>query len=889
MRFQFDAPDAESHGLRVIPELPDIPLCRIEGRNGIGKTLAARLLELVSGFQPYAALPHAWSSLVDNLGRLSIRIDGFDGGEVITCELNSSTWMGRSAAECALDPGKVFVDGVETSWQTARTYFQVRRIAGDEGLQETLGRSLRERSIEANVRATDIGGTLSKWSNNLRILQEVTNEIDSAALIERRVAVVTAESTVTELQEVQAKQSATVDSAASVALNYQSALNVLDRLPDLVEQYVTHRNGLEVASASLAEEDKRLLSSADATASGKERAKELAKWTRLLQLRLNALDRAKYDIRWFTQLADLGDELAAQVRGSLQARLAEITSEIELNYVAGTLRGAVTELTDPLKRLGDRPVVGQVFATIDRPVTGTELRAALVARQVELTGVPKPDQVAKLERERELVRRRVNAIDYLPQLAHTQARKQELVDEAQTNWQALISRDLTDADRTAVLERLADLRATLTSESSESGRLGFEIASLLNIEPKTLGIATTVERGGESKLPDGELPEEADPDEEDADLLPQLTLATAEQVKALEEKYVADLAQTLAQDPRLPKSPSQKPDLPTLVQEAFERAKDDEVTQRELFGQTEKNLETADDALRTATERLASLRLSIRTGLTRLTDPDGAWSDWGDSFAKLFKEAPGSLADLTQDLTKADNAFDDENDERELAAAAGLSRLGAIVREIEESAALVRNGWTTVAGYLDATSLVLAPRLSSTSSGGPAASFFVSDSRRLLQQWTEAELAAVLSAAALRRGLFDDAADVQIDLDDLAVLWRTSAGQRRRRPLEAFSSGEQVFAYTRAKLEQLGTMKDSAQRTAIVLDEFGAFVARDRFGELMRYVEQEAIGTITDQIFVMLPLSGMSAAQNAVDEEPLAAAQLKERGYFAVPGITGGR
>src|SRR4051794_26529134 len=95
MRFQISAPDSAAQGLRVIPLIPDHPLIRIEGQNGIGKTLAARLLELVSGEQPFAAFPHAWESLVELLGKVSIIIDEIPGGEIITCQLDSSDWFGR--------------------------------------------------------------------------------------------------------------------------------------------------------------------------------------------------------------------------------------------------------------------------------------------------------------------------------------------------------------------------------------------------------------------------------------------------------------------------------------------------------------------------------------------------------------------------------------------------------------------------------------------------------------------------------------------------------------------------------------------------------------------------------------------------------------------------
>jgi len=50
MQFRIDADGRR--GLRVIGEIPDLDLCRLEGYNGIGKSAAIRLLELCTGYSP---------------------------------------------------------------------------------------------------------------------------------------------------------------------------------------------------------------------------------------------------------------------------------------------------------------------------------------------------------------------------------------------------------------------------------------------------------------------------------------------------------------------------------------------------------------------------------------------------------------------------------------------------------------------------------------------------------------------------------------------------------------------------------------------------------------------------------------------------------------------
>src|SRR4051794_2180205 len=79
MQFQFRV--RPTGGLRVIDSIPNHRLCWIEGHNGVGKTLAVRLLELATGEQPYELNPAAWRSLRAHLGEAEIIITGLRDGE----------------------------------------------------------------------------------------------------------------------------------------------------------------------------------------------------------------------------------------------------------------------------------------------------------------------------------------------------------------------------------------------------------------------------------------------------------------------------------------------------------------------------------------------------------------------------------------------------------------------------------------------------------------------------------------------------------------------------------------------------------------------------------------------------------------------------------------
>jgi RNase adaptor protein for sRNA GlmZ degradation len=78
VRFEIDA--SCKRGLRIIRELPDFEVSRIEGYNGIGKSSALRLLELCTGSQPYHGQDNLWASFREQLVHATVRVTGLQGG-----------------------------------------------------------------------------------------------------------------------------------------------------------------------------------------------------------------------------------------------------------------------------------------------------------------------------------------------------------------------------------------------------------------------------------------------------------------------------------------------------------------------------------------------------------------------------------------------------------------------------------------------------------------------------------------------------------------------------------------------------------------------------------------------------------------------------------------
>ena len=96
--------------------------------------------------------------------------------------------------------------------------------------------------------------------------------------------------------------------------------------------------------------------------------------------------------------------------------------------------------------------------------------------------------------------------------------------------------------------------------------------------------------------------------------------------------------------------------------------------------------------------------------------------------------------------------------------------------------------------------------------------------------------------------------DVTVDAKGRDVTWHEGERQRSR-PLEAFSSGQQAFAYTRARLAVLDDEPHRPLNRLIVLDEFGSFIAHDLLTGLLNYLVERMGRHVGDQVLVILPLS----------------------------------
>lgn len=149
-----------------------------------------------------------------------------------------------------------------------------------------------------------------------------------------------------------------------------------------------------------------------------------------------------------------------------------------------------------------------------------------------------------------------------------------------------------------------------------------------------------------------------------------------------------------------------------------------------------------------------------------------------------------------------------------------------------------------------------------------------------------ARLTATLNTPAIRARVFDNAMITDIDPADGTVSLTLRDGSSDVRALASYSTGEQAFAFTQARIADI---EPSAKPNRLLfLDEFGAFVSADRMPDLAAFLSSEVVRHVAEQVIVVLPLQVDYEAELENTRGSLRAKyeergrQIRKRGYSAV-------
>jgi len=435
MQFELTNRDPISH-VKVIELIEDHPTQVIYGRNGVGKSMAVKLLQLVTGDNPYKDLtPSIWSNLKSQLGGLTIRATNLIGQESIEWTVDPARWPDSSvdpirivSSDSPAICSRVLVNGKDAKDEEIRKLLRVERLIGNETLTD---------SIQLEV---------SRLDNRIKA--------DSTRL---STAIEAAYSRLHELSEL--LDAAGEEPVSSATEQNQVARKALDGLEDesgsLIER-ITRMRGMKVR----VQEYKRLVG---ADGDPFERDNELK--TELQHLKsehaeaLKQLDGLLGDFtpEKTAEIEEINEKLERhlEAKGNTTRQITELATEFGLGEIPGSVddqvfgheserreqaierwRGRLAEIEDGphvvelgesvLQALHEKKFEGlddHIVATLsdNRLLSATELEAGIQARQKQINDLDGSTEANEITQEIEQAEEELKELESLRDLVKKRA------------------------------------------------------------------------------------------------------------------------------------------------------------------------------------------------------------------------------------------------------------------------------------------------------------------------------------------------------------------------------------------------------------------------------------------------------------------------------------
>lgn len=763
--------------VKILEEVPNFRIARLEGRNGIGKTMAVRLLQLCTGDQPYRASEKAvWSELKKALGSVSIRCSDLDGATSVEWEIDASLWPEEPIRTFDLighndHPGickAVTIDGQPADLQAVRELLQVHRLAGDETLAEAILADVSDlKAIAESERAL-----ADLHRGRVATVLETFDELLEAA------APQTLQNAVEALKESGEKRDEVKKHLAKTIKRHEELKEFALRraeLSSLLEKHgdpEAHADRLEEELEDLRKQQDALRKERDSLNLDVGRNEQTLKEIDQTEGKLEAARRER------DKLLAEGHELAVQLglvslpAGPKEPAILTPQRKTEERLSSAREAQAAIDSAPQVVALGDRvlgllsdgavsSIRGRPIATLSedqRKLSAADLEAGIEARQSEIANEGRPPQA------------------------------EQLAEEIQQ-----LEKDLESFGSLASVVRRIKLRDTKIARGRET--LG-ELAEKL---PGTQG-----QRFAELEAKQQELAQQAtDLDAERMRILQQMQqIARGESTGTLLERLERSIASA------------------GTTMEGL----DSDITDkgREVILLT-KELEECELLVEQGGTALTAAKAAQQDALTQLATS----SQW-----KALRDRdllPASALDLDENQRRVDK----------------LARAG---KKSEER--------------LDAVSSLVQDRILAGVVAADQRKTPDSESARKVLGLLEERLGRDYFAhPSVEEALFGGGELRRFDLIDQIVEWQPKAEEPVSRHLEAFSSGERAFAYTKTRLERLRD-KPLTRNRFVALDEFGAFLERSRLELLEDYLAYDVVGKFVNQALIVLPLSVSRDVQN---------------------------
>ena len=383
-----------SNGLRVIDHIPPFRPCRLEGRNGIGKSVAVKLLMLASGKQPFVDAS-AWASLKNSIGDTKITLTGLNGA-ASAAELifTPEKWPTTLSLEIGEWLGAVSIAGVPAAASDLFAILTVEHFVGTERLSE----SLEYHRTEASIALESVARRLNDQRDSLAEIQDFEAllwDLSPGSAGENALTIGTIESTLSEKNSaLNALTSRGVKLKEALALKVAVGLSVQPNAEGKLESL---RADLKKSSLEASGLEKRMNSLLKELEKGDAAQKEVAKLQRKRVALVRAREKQFTDIVNFAASAGLSEvidgkqpaESVLQVVSGLHAEAATDLDRLEKVE-------RLARLTDLERRLNDglHVVLEEGISNGLHDYVVAQLGALEVKVEPLLTGLDAPRTVA---------------------------------------------------------------------------------------------------------------------------------------------------------------------------------------------------------------------------------------------------------------------------------------------------------------------------------------------------------------------------------------------------------------------------------------------------------------------------------------------------------------
>lgn len=795
MRIQIKRANAGS-GLRVIPEIPECRVGLIEGPNGVGKSLAIQLAELISGGQPWSD-PALWRSLrvAVTEADIEITVEGLRSGRRIWARLTPAQWPDDPPPGGDDSIARIRIDGEDASIADVRAILDVVRFSATEDLpvvaRQEIGREAQRFRVAAKAAAPRIDALRLRSGAIADLLGDAAPD-ENQALAER----------IEEKNEALQNASEVLEAASARredigrAIELHRTLHGTEKLPADSKKKLA---GLAAAAGEKREErgaiDKEIEKAIKSLAESGDPQSKLKEADRLRARREKTLGKriakaseiiAAHGLDYPSDPDEIDADALIRDISAAKAELKALEAERRGLDAGSRVLTAIDEISPALSAIVDEGLGDQVIAQIGEvDVTISMLLGGLKGREAEIDSAEPSVRAAELDARVKAAVRGLAALKELSKSLTSIARARKNLEE---------SAEELDAARDALGKSEEELKH-YDELVSERDRLSEELGEILLSEVelrRNLGI----------------LQVHSKPDME-AELV-EISERRDLDVERLADQFVES---------------------ETVVAEA-QAALDDA---RRALDLAQRDRDQATSRLRFAARQIKT-DPELAPALAALKAHSG---DGGDDLREL-----GWLARQARELA----ARMDQS----------LNTLQAIEYILD-----------TVAQNPDATTF---------DDYALADAVFASLDGRLRER---------LSSSAIRDALFDGQELRSVDIRNKTVAWG-EGDSLVERPIESFSTGEQAFAFTQARVLALGTLSPERDRL-LALDEFGAFVAANRRGHLARFLGKEEVSRRATQILVVLPLRSNYAEELSETRGELhkrfqaRIEQLDEHGYISEP------